>query len=29
MKRDSSSILVVDDDQALLQSLKEILEAEG
>ncbi len=29
MKRESSSILVVDDDPALLQSLKEILEAEG
>ena len=29
MKRDNASILVVDDDAALLQSLKEILEAEG
>jgi DNA-binding NtrC family response regulator len=29
MKRDSASILVVDDDLALLQSLQEILEAEG
>jgi DNA-binding NtrC family response regulator len=29
MKRDNASILVVDDDLALLQSLKEILEAEG
>jgi DNA-binding NtrC family response regulator len=29
MKRDRASILVVDDDQALLQSLQEILEAEG
>ena len=29
MKRDNASILVVDDDPALLQSLKEILEAEG
>src|SRR3989339_360230 len=29
MKRDNASILVVDDDPALLNSLKEILEAEG
>ena len=29
MKRENASILVVDDDPALLQSLKEILEAEG
>jgi DNA-binding NtrC family response regulator len=29
MKRDIASILVVDDDQALLQSLQEVLEAEG
>lgn len=29
MKRDNASILVVDDDLGLLQSLKEILEAEG
>ncbi|HZK13484.1 MAG TPA: response regulator, partial [Desulfobaccales bacterium] len=29
MKRDNASILVVDDDPALLTSLKEILEAEG
>jgi DNA-binding NtrC family response regulator len=29
MKRDSASILVVDDDQTLLQSLQEVLEAEG
>jgi DNA-binding NtrC family response regulator len=29
MKRDSSSILVVDDDPAVLQSLKEILAGEG
>jgi DNA-binding NtrC family response regulator len=29
MKRDSSSILVVDDDPAVLQSLKEVLEGEG
>ena len=29
MKRDNASILIVDDDPALLQSLKEILEAEG
>ncbi len=29
MKRNKASILVVDDDAALLQSLKEILEAEG
>jgi DNA-binding NtrC family response regulator len=29
MKRDSASILVVDDDQALRQSLREVLEAEG
>jgi DNA-binding NtrC family response regulator len=29
MKRENASILVVDDDLALLQSLKEILEAEG
>ena len=29
MKRDNASILVVDDDPALLHSLKEILEAEG
>jgi len=29
MKRDNASILLVDDDPALLQSLKEILNAEG
>ena len=29
MKRDNASILVVDDDLALLNSLKEILEAAG
>ncbi|MFZ5447509.1 MAG: sigma-54-dependent transcriptional regulator [Thermodesulfobacteriota bacterium] len=29
MKQENASILVVDDDPALLQSLKEILEAEG
>ena len=29
MKRDNASILVVDDDPALLNSLTEILEAEG
>ena len=29
MKRDNASLLVVDDDPALLQSLKEILEAVG
>jgi DNA-binding NtrC family response regulator len=29
MKRDSVAILVVDDDAALLQSLKEVLESEG
>jgi DNA-binding NtrC family response regulator len=29
MKRNNAAILVVDDDAALLQSLKEILEAEG
>src|SRR5659263_513283 len=29
MKRENASILVVDDDPALLQGLKEILEAEG
>ena len=29
MKRDNASILVVDDDPALLHSLKEILAAEG
>ena len=29
MKRDNASILVMDDDPALLQGLQEILEAEG
>ena len=29
MKRDNASILVVDDDPALLNSLTEILEAEA
>ena len=29
MKRNNAAILVVDDDPALLQSLKEILAAEG